>query len=157
MPDKPADRRIKTTEECAMDEKDQFLLSLLRKNARSSLVALSRDLGLSRSATQERLGRLISSGVVTGFTIIEGQASTARQTAHLIVRFAPGANCAQVVPRLRQIPLLSVIHAIAGEIDLMIRVDAPDLAAMESTRAKVAATPGIADVTTLMTLDRHLG
>jgi Lrp/AsnC family transcriptional regulator, leucine-responsive regulatory protein len=140
-----------------MDEKDRLLLSLLRKNARSSFVELARDLGLSRSATQDRLARLKSSGVIAAFTIVERDVNVAAQTAHLLIRFDQGAKCAQVVPRLKQIPLITVIHSIAGGVDLLIRVDAPDLASLEATRAAVSQTQGIAAATTLMTLERHSG
>jgi Lrp/AsnC family transcriptional regulator, leucine-responsive regulatory protein len=140
-----------------MDEKDRLLLSLLRKNARSSFVELARDLGLSRSATQDRLARLKSSGAIAAFTIVEHEVNVAAQTAHLLIRFDPKAKCAQVVPRLKQIPLITVIHSIAGDVDLLIRVDAPDLASLEATRAAISQTQGIAAATTLMTLERHSG
>ncbi|RVL60625.1 AsnC family transcriptional regulator, partial [Sinorhizobium meliloti] len=38
-----------------LDEKDLKLISLLRRNARAPIVALARHIGLSRSATQDRM------------------------------------------------------------------------------------------------------
>ena len=49
-----------------LDAKDRGLLSLLRTNARLPVVALAKALGLSRSATQERLQRLESGGTIQG-------------------------------------------------------------------------------------------
>jgi DNA-binding Lrp family transcriptional regulator len=45
-----------------LDAKDHELLALLRRNARTPVFTLAKALGLSRSATQERLQRLESSG-----------------------------------------------------------------------------------------------
>lgn len=140
-----------------MDDKDRLLLTLLRRDARRSAVALARDLGLSRSATQDRLAKLQESGAIAGFTIVEGAEVRARQTAYLLVRFAGGAQCARVVPKLKRLPLVAMIHSLAGEIDLLVRVDAPDVAGVEETRAAIAALDEIAEVTTTIVLERHLG
>ncbi|WP_080606022.1 MULTISPECIES: AsnC family transcriptional regulator [Sinorhizobium] len=47
-----------------LDEKDLKLISLLRRNARAPIVALARHIGLSRSATQDRMARLEGSGAM---------------------------------------------------------------------------------------------
>ena len=140
-----------------MDEKDRLLLTLLRRNARSSIVALARDLGLSRSATQDRLARLVSSGAIAGFTTLEGADAGARQCAYLMLTLAPGRRCADVVPKLRKIPFVSLIHSLTGPIDLLLRVDGDGIADVEQARAAAAAVPGVASVATSVLLDRHLG
>ena len=140
-----------------MDDKDKLLLTLLRRNARSSIVALARDLGLSRSATQDRLARLISSGAIEGFTTIEGQGYDARQSAYLMLSFSPGRRCAEIVPKLKKIASISLIHSLTGPTDLLVRVDGDSVADLEQARAAVAAVPGVASVATSVLLERHLG
>ena len=140
-----------------MDDKDRLLLTLLRRDARRSIVALARDLGLSRSATQERLAKLQSSGAIAGFTTIEGSGPAARQSAYLSLVLVPGRRCAEVVPRLRQVPFVSMIHSLTGPVDLMLRVDGDTVAELEQARAAVAAVPGVASVATAVVLERHLG
>jgi DNA-binding Lrp family transcriptional regulator len=140
-----------------MDEKDRLLLMLLRRDARRPVVALARDLGLSRSATQERLGRLQASGAIAGFTLAEGGAETARETAWLTLRFEPGKRCIDVVPKLKRLPAVAAIHSVSGAIDLILRVEGENVAAIESARAAIAAAPGVAEVSTHIVLERHLG
>jgi Lrp/AsnC family transcriptional regulator, leucine-responsive regulatory protein len=152
MPETPSYRRCQF-----MDDKDNRLLTLLRKDARSSLVALARDLGLSRSATQERLRKLQVSGVIAGFTTVEGSASPASQVAHLQVRLDQGKTCAMVVPKLRKLPALRMIHSIAGPFDLLIRVEATSIADIEAARSAIAATAGVSEVSTMMVMQRHMG
>lgn len=139
-----------------LDDRDRLLIDLLRRDARTPVVALARELNLSRSAAQERLARLQAAGVIGGFTIREGRAGAARQSAYLMVSFQQGYRCAQVVPRLLRIPGIGMVHSVTGPVDLIIRVDADDIAGVEACRTAVAAVPGIASVSTSVVLDRHL-
>lgn len=140
-----------------MDERDRLLLTLLRRDARRSIVALARDLNLSRSATQERLAKLQSSGAIAGFTVVEGNPTGTRQSAYLMVSFDPGYRCAQIVPRLKHIPSIAMIHSVTGPVDLIVRVDGESIADFESCRSAIAAVPGVASVSTSVVLERHLG
>ena len=140
-----------------MDDKDRLLLTLLRRDARRSIVALARDLGLSRSATQERLAKLQANGAIAGFTLVESAPNGARQSAYLSVVFATGYRCAQVVPKLKQVPAIGLIHSVTGPTDLLLRVDGESVADIESSRAAIAAIPGVASVSTSIVLERHLG
>lgn len=139
-----------------MDDKDRLLLDALRKDARRTLVALARDVGLSRSATQERLDRLVRTGIVRGFTIVEGEDRQACACAHFLLRHQPGRTCVQLVPKLRRIPGIVSIHAVAGAIDMVIQAEGADIRAIEAVRAAIVELPEVAEVTTLLVLDRYL-
>jgi Lrp/AsnC family transcriptional regulator, leucine-responsive regulatory protein len=139
-----------------MDDKDRLLIAQLRKDARRPIVALARDLGLSRTATQERLAKLVASGAIAKFTIEEGGSTGGQQSAHLLIKLEKGFKCAQVVPKLKVIVAANVIHSVAGQHDIIMRLDASDMAAIEAARAIVAAISGVAEVVTLVALERHL-
>lgn len=139
-----------------MDDKDRLLVTLLRRDARRPVVALARDLGLSRTATQDRLAKLQASGAIAGFTVVEG-ARVARESAYLTVTFAPGFRCPQVVPKLKRIPAVETIHSVTGPVDLIVRVAAETVGGIEAARAAIADAPGVADVSTHIVLERHLG
>ena len=140
-----------------MDDKDRTLLTLLRRDGRRPVVALARDLGLSRSATQDRLAKLQASGAIGGFTLVEERSTDTRESAYLTVRFAPEMKCAQIVPKLKKIPAISTIHSVSGSIDLFVRIEAEDVAGLEAARAAVAEVPGIVTAKTYVVLERHLG
>lgn len=140
-----------------MDEKDRLLMTLLRRDARRSVVALARDLGLSRSATQDRIAKLQATGAIAGFTVVEGAAPEERQSAWLMVRFEPGKRCAQIVPKLRRIPSVALAHSIAGPFDLLIRIDGNSVSTIEAARAAIAEVPGIAEIQTYVVLERRIG
>jgi DNA-binding Lrp family transcriptional regulator len=134
-----------------MDEKDRLLLDLLRRDARRPVVALARDLGLSRTATQERLAKLQSSGAVVRYTIIEGDGS-ARETAYLLAKLEPGFRCAQIIPKLRSIPTIEAIQSLAGPFDMVVRVGARNIEGIETVRDQLVAITGVAEVTTHIVL-----
>ena len=52
-----------------LDRIGRELLSLLKANAREPVASLARKLGLSRSAVQERIGRLEREGIIAGYTV----------------------------------------------------------------------------------------
>ena len=52
-----------------LDETDRRLIARLQENARIPIAALARDVGLSRSAVQERLERLEKSQTIMGYTV----------------------------------------------------------------------------------------
>ena len=138
-----------------MDDRDRRLLDLLRRDSRQPVVTLAKALNLSRSATQDRIAKLQASGAIDGFTIREGSRIGARQSAYLMVSFAAGYRCGQVVPKLTSIAAIAMIHSVTGPIDLVIRVDADDVAGIEAARSAVAAVPGVASVSTSVVLERH--
>lgn len=139
-----------------MDDKDRLLLSLLRRDARRPVVALARDLGLSRTATQDRLAKLQATGAIAGFTVIE-RSDAARESAYLTIKFAAGFRCPQVVPKLKTVAAIDLIHSVTGPVDLIVRVVAETVGGIEAARATIAEVPGVAEVSTHVVLERHLG
>lgn len=139
-----------------MDDKDRLLLALLRRDARRPVVALARDLGLSRTATQDRLARLQASGEIARFTIVDGDGSQ-RDSAYLIVKLEPGHRCAQLVPKIRKNPVVEAIDSIAGPYDMIVRVAADNVEGIEKVRTELAVMPGIAEVTTHVVLQHWAG
>lgn len=135
-----------------MDEKDRMLLALLRRDARRPVVALARDLGLSRTATQDRLARLQASGAIARFTIVDGNSSV-RDSAYLIVRLEPGFRCAQIVPKIRNFPAVEAIDSLAGPFDMIVRVGAETVEGIEQVRTELVLLPGVAEVTTHVVLE----
>lgn len=141
----------------ALDDKDEALILALERDARASVVALARDIGLSRSATQERLGRLQRSGAIAGYTVLRGRADVrTRLSACLMIRHGPGGSCARTVAPLKKIPEVRSIQALAGDPDLLVQVSAVDAADLGRVADAVRALPGVGEVTTHVVLADHL-
>ncbi len=136
-----------------LDEKDSILVAALRRNARESLVGLARSVGLSRSATQERMRRLEREGVIRAYTVELASAHDPAVRAMIAVTFEPGFRCKQVVPRLAGIPEVVACLSLTGSIDLMVNVVCDSNAALSRIREIVASVPGVATATTHIVLD----
>lgn len=141
-----------------LDAIDRRLIALLQDNARLSAVALAKAVGLSRSSVQERLQRLEAAGVIAQYTVRLGTGGDPLQ-AWLLLRYADGFSCDDVMPLLEAMPAVQQCHSVAGDIDLLVllRVDTPG--ALADLRERIAAFKGVDDVTTLpvlrVLLDRH--
>jgi len=138
-----------------LDEKDRLLLAALQRNARESLVGLARAVGLSRTATQERLRRLERSGVIKGYTVRIMPEQHPGVLALVAVTFEPGRRCEHVLPRLSGLPEIVACHSLAGPIDLMLTVSCDSNATLDRIRATVASTPGVATALTHVVLSTH--
>jgi DNA-binding Lrp family transcriptional regulator len=140
-----------------LDDKDEALILALERDARASVVALARDIGLSRSATQERLGRLQRNGTIAGYTVVRGRAdSRTRLNACLMIRHARGGTCAGAIAPLKRLPEVRGIQSLAGDPDLLVQVSAIDAADLDRIAEAVRALPGIGVVTTHVVLADHL-
>ncbi len=135
-----------------LDDKDKILIAALRRNARESLVGLARSVGLSRSATQERMRRLEREGIIKAYTVELASAHDPAVRAMIAVTFKPGFLCKQVVPRLAGIPEIVACHSLTGSIDLMVNVACDSNATLNRIRDVVASVPGVATATTHIVL-----
>ena len=140
-----------------LDATDRKLIALLQDNARLSTVALAKAVGLSRSAVQERVHRLESAGVIAQYTVRLGSGGDPLQ-AWLLLRYADGFSCDDVMPLLVELPAVRTCHSVAGEIDMLVLVQADTPSMLADLRERIAAFKGIDDVTTItvlrVTLDR---
>ncbi|WP_396615999.1 Lrp/AsnC family transcriptional regulator [Lysobacter soli] len=141
-----------------LDAIDRQLIALLQDNARLSTVALAKAVGLGRTTVQERLQRLESAGVIAQYTVRLGSGGDPLQ-AWLMLRYADGFSCDDVMPHLTAMPQVRLCHSVAGELDLLVLVQAESPGELADLRERVAAIKGVDDVTTVpvlrTTLDRR--
>ena len=141
-----------------LDAIDRKLIALLQDNARLSTVALAKAVGLSRSTVQERLQRLESADVIAQYTVRLGSAGEPLQ-AWLLLRYADGFSCDDVMPLLVDLPAVQLCHSVAGEIDLLVLVHARTPTELADLRERIIGFKGVDDVTTVpvlrVTLDRR--
>lgn len=139
-----------------LDAKDEALLAALDRNARASVVELARRIGLSRSATQDRLARLERSGAIAGYTVRRGSISArSRLHAWLLVRYKDAVKCAHIVPQLKREQGVIAVFTLSGEPDVLVEVEADDTSQLDVLADRLRAIPGIARVTSHLVLAAH--
>ena len=135
----------------ALDAIDRKLIALLQDNARLPTVALAKAVGLSRSTVQERLQRLENTGVIAQYTVRLGSSGDPLQ-AWLWLRYAEGFSCDDIMPLLTELPQVQQCYSVAGEIDLLVLVQADTPGALADLRERIACFKGVDDVTTVPVL-----
>lgn len=131
------------TAHATLDDLDRRLVQALRDNARLPTVTLARMLGVSRGTVQNRIDRLLAAGVLLGFTVRlggDGEAGGVRAITQVEVR---AADTRAVVNALKRIPAVTRIHSTNGRWDLVLDVNAPDLAALDRALHDVRAIRGV--------------
>ena len=135
------------------DEIDVQILAELRRNARISLAQLGEKVLLSRNAVRQRIERLERDGYIHGYTIKEsaGEGSPTVNAVLLIQRH-DRMRGGDVIAGLKAIPEIATCDVVSGELDIVVRVEAPDAARIQEIWRQVSEFPGVRDITTALSL-----
>lgn len=125
-----------------LDETDRRLIAKLQENARIPTAALAREVGLSRSAVQERLERLEKSQTITGYTVQLGDAARPVLLAEVMIQLEQKQS-AGVVGTLQKIPHCIRCLAISGEYDLIAEVAADTPEELDGVLDRIGGLSGI--------------
>jgi len=136
-----------------LDALDLQLLTLLEEDGRMALSALARRVRRSRSAIQERVQRLERSGHIAGYTIRRGGQAGVR--AYLLVSGSAAAH-ERMVATLKSFPEVRVCDSVSGTVDIVLQLQAQDIASVERVCKAVGAVPGVERSITLFVMDERL-
>ncbi|MDG6913639.1 MAG: Lrp/AsnC family transcriptional regulator [Nitrososphaerota archaeon] len=110
-----------------LDTKDQKILAELLEDGRKSVVEISNELRIPRATVQERLKRLVDSGVIRKFVAIPDYSKIGKQvTALILVSFRNSENVSQrsLAEQMSRIPGVYEVIVISGEWDIALKVRA---------------------------------
>lgn len=125
------------------DDLDKKLLTLLRSNARLSVSALARELRVSRSTVQDRIGRLEDRQIIAGYTVRLGtQASERRVRAFVMLKISPKSQDA-VVAFCKSNVYVRALYTLAGEFDLAALVSADTTIELDEALDAIARVRGV--------------
>ncbi len=131
-----------------LDEKDHRLILALKKNCRSSLVALGRDIGLSRSATHDRITRLEELGVIIGYTVVIDENTTPMTRAFLTIKLEAGFENSVITNKITEKEGVRTTHCLSGDIDMIVYCECQDTANLGILRDEISLIKGVAAVHT---------
>ena len=135
-----------------LDAIDERILAELRANARVSHAQLGEIVRLSRNAVRQRIERLERDGDILGYTIREQAQDSARVSATMLVHRRDRLRGADVLAALQQMPEVVQCDVVAGELDLVVRVEASSPERIQEVWTAVSELPGVRDITTAMSL-----
>ncbi|GAB1580307.1 Lrp/AsnC family transcriptional regulator [Phyllobacterium phragmitis] len=127
-----------------MDDLDARLIAALRQDGRAPLSKLADILSISRGTVQNRLDRLIASGVILGFTVrVKDMAGAERIRAIMMIEVV-GRNTHQVVQSLRKLPEILSLHTTNGAWDLVAEIEVASLIDFDRVLNSIRLIDGIA-------------
>ena len=135
-----------------LDEKDRLLLAALKKNARKSLVGLAKDIGLSRSATHDRIIKLEANGTIKGYTIVVNANAQAGTKAVFQINFKTGYNNILLQKKISQIHQVVHSQCLSGDIDMLVHVACNGTDELSELREQISAIGGVLTVKTHLVL-----
>lgn len=126
-----------------LDDTDQRLIALLRRDARMTAAALADKLGVSRGTVTNRLRKLEDQQVIQGYTVrLRPDAEPQGIRAWMAVE-VEGNQTREVVARLMGEPGLVALHDTNGRWDLMAELSAGSTAELSQVLERVRLIKGI--------------
>src|SRR5271166_571668 len=126
-----------------MDNTDRQLLSLLRDNARMSVAAMAKTLGVARGTVQNRLARLEADGVIAGYTVRLKLPAEDQRIRALMTVAVEGNRTDEVLRALRGDPAVCALHTTNGRWDIVAELRSESLEAVDRVLGRIRLIDGI--------------
>src|SRR5258706_15501997 len=134
------------------DDLDRRLIALLRADSRTPAASLAAALKVSRGTVQNRIARLLSQGVIQGFTVKTRPELEANRVRAIMTIAIEGERSGAVVRALKGFPEVDRIHTTNGRWDLIAELDTENLGAFSRTLDQIRLIDGIASTETSILL-----
>jgi DNA-binding Lrp family transcriptional regulator len=138
-----------------LDSFDHAILAHLRRHARMSVSEIAKQVNLSRSAVSQRISRMEQEGIITGYYAAVNLPDSAIR-AYLIAIFST-PNCRTYGKRLYIYPEVKYCHSVAGDLDLLIFVEAATMDRLSQIRDEISAWEEVVSIKTYPLLTDVLG
>lgn len=139
-----------------MDAIDRRILELLQADARQPLKAIAGVVGLARSSVAARIARLEAEGVITGYRA-ELAADRIGGVGAVVSLELASTPLPDTVARIVADPAVRRCYSLAGEVDLLVEISAPDSEALNAARDRLSTLPGVTRARTAPILKRDKG
>jgi DNA-binding Lrp family transcriptional regulator len=138
-----------------VDALDRRLIDLLRHDGRATFAELGHRVGLSASAVKRRVDRLVSTGVIRGFSTVVDPDVDGRDTEAYVELFCRGTVAPGELTRiLSDIPDVVEAWTVTGTADAIVRIRARDIASLEIALERVRLAPQVDSTRSAIVLSR---
>ncbi len=142
--------------EIAMDSFDIKILDLLQQDAEQQVAQIAAQIGLSTTACWRRIQRLKESGVITRqVVLLDARKVNAGVTVFVSVRTS--LHTQEWFERFRAtvqaIPEVVEFYRMSGDVDYLLRVQVPDIAAYDAVYKRLTAGTQLTDVSSSFAME----
>ncbi len=134
-----------------VEEIDRRIVSLLSRNGRMSFTELARQAGLSVSAVHQRVRRLETDGVITGYVALcDPEVIGLPLTAFVSIKPFDPASPDDAPERLAHLAAVEACHSVAGDESYILKVRVASPADLETLLQDIRAAAGVSTRTTVV-------
>ena len=135
----------------AVEEIDRKIVALLCRDGRMSFTDLSRETGLSVSATHQRVRRLERRGVIKGYTAaVDAAEAGLPLTAFVSIKPFDPAAPDDAPQRLAHIGAIEACHSVAGEESYILKVRVASPGELENLLQEIRGCANVSTRTTVV-------
>lgn len=127
-----------------LDEIDYKILEILRRDARTPFIEVSRDLGISDATVHVRVKKMIDEGVIKKYTTVVDEEALGRKVHGFVLMNVNPGSLKEVAKQLVGNERVSTVYEIHGPNDLIVKVEAGDLKEMRDLVLKMREIPNVA-------------
>ena len=138
-----------------MDNIEQKLISLLRRNARASISDLAIELGVSRATVRARIKQLIDDGDILGFSVVLKGDRFELPVRGITLIEIEGKGKEKIIAKLSGFPEVQAIHSTSGHWDLIVEFGTETLAGLNDVLGRIRLIDGINASETSLFLATH--
>lgn len=140
-----------------MDPIDRKILALLQEDATLTMAELAKAVGLSPNPCWRRVQRLESEGVIRKrVTLLNAEKLNAGVTVFVAIKTSQhsAAWFKRFAAIVNAIPEVVEFYRMSGEVDYLLRVAVPDIAAYDAVYKKLIRMPGLSDVSSSFAMEQ---
>jgi Lrp/AsnC family leucine-responsive transcriptional regulator len=106
-----------------LDEQDQAIIDVLKKNARLSIRGVARKSGVPAATVYSRIKKMESRGIIEGYTVLLNQEKLGKETmAYVLIKTLPKADYTSMMHDMAAHEEVEDIGAVSGEFDIVLKV-----------------------------------
>ena len=137
-----------------MDDLDQEILDVLRRDARTPYTEIAEQVGTSEGTVRNRVERLTEEGVIERFTV---STRTGNIKAMIEVSVKVNVHTTEISERMAEWDQVDFVWQVSGEEDVVLVVDAADTGAVNELITRARELDEVENTKTRLILDERLG
>jgi Lrp/AsnC family transcriptional regulator for asnA, asnC and gidA len=144
--------------ELHIDGIDKIILKHLMENARTPILGIAREIGISGAAIHQRLRKLEAVGLIAGSKFIINPKVLGFKTLAFVGIFLDAASkYSAAIKRLKEIPEVIESHYTTGNYAVFIKILCKDNEhLMKLLNQEIQSIKGVARTETFISLDQHI-
>ena len=143
-------------ESCCVDGIDRKILALLQRDSGLTAEEIGERVGLSKDPCWRRIQRLTKSGVILRtVALLDPKLVNLKTTVFVMVKTASHSSewIERFAKAVQKIPEVIELHRMSGDVDYLLRIVVPDIAAYDAVYKKMIGAVAMFDVSASFVLE----